>query len=89
MPIIESAKKRVRTSAKKAEQNKKWKKGMKLAIKDYKKLIEGNPSQEEAEESLAYAYKMIDKAVKNNIIHENNAARKKSRLTRMLNEKLN
>ncbi|MBF8436004.1 30S ribosomal protein S20 [Halanaerobiaceae bacterium Z-7014] len=89
MPIIESAKKRVRTSAKKAEQNKKWKKAMKLAIKDYKKLIEGDPSQEEAKESLAYAYKMIDKAVKNNIIHENNAARKKSRLTRMLNEKFN
>ncbi|MGM0419492.1 MAG: 30S ribosomal protein S20 [Bacillota bacterium] len=88
MPIIESAKKRVRSSAKKAERNRYWKSEMKLAIKNFKKLMEEeNFSQEEAEEKLSHAYKMIDKAVRHNIIHENNGARKKSRLTRILNEK--
>jgi len=85
MPIIESAKKRVRSSKKKEKVNRKWKDRVKDAIKDYKELIEENKA-EEAEEQLKETKSVIDKAVKNNILHENNAARKKSRLSKMLNE---
>ncbi|HKL76548.1 MAG TPA: 30S ribosomal protein S20 [Halanaerobiales bacterium] len=85
MPIIESAKKRVRSSKKKEKVNRKWKDRVKDAIKDYKELIEENKA-EEAKEQLKETKSVIDKAVKNNILHENNAARKKSRLSKMLNE---
>ena len=85
MPIIESAKKRVRSSKKKEKVNRKWKDRVKDAIKDYKELIEEDKA-EEAEEQLKETKSVIDKAVKNNILHENNAARKKSRLSKMLNE---
>lgn len=85
MPIIESAKKRVRSSQKKEKFNRQWKDRVKSAIKDYEKLIEEN-KVEEAEEKLNETKSVIDKAVKNNILHKNNAARKKSRLSKMLNE---
>lgn len=85
MPIIESAKKRVRSSKKKEKVNRKWKDRVKDAIKDYEELIEEN-KVEEAEEQLKETKSVIDKAVKNNILHQNNAARKKSRLSKMLNE---
>ena len=85
MPIIESAKKRVRSSKKKEKVNRQWKDRVKNAIKDYEKLIEEN-NVEEAKEQLNETKSVIDKAVKNNILHKNNAARKKSRLSKMLNE---
>ena len=85
MPIIESAKKRVRTSERKEKVNRQWKDKVKNAIKDFEDLIEKN-EVEKAREQLNETKSIIDKAVKNNILHKNNAARKKSRLTKMLNE---
>lgn len=84
MPIIKSAKKRVKVTEKKTAQNREWKNKLKTAIKDFENVVEtGN--KEEAEEQLRETIKVIDKAVSRNIIHKNNAARKKSRLTKMYN----
>ncbi|MCC3145406.1 30S ribosomal protein S20 [Halanaerobium sp. Z-7514] len=84
MPIIKSAKKRVKVTEKKTAQNREWKNKLKTAIKDFENAVEtGN--KEEAEEQLRETIKVIDKAVSRNIIHKNNAARKKSRLTKMYN----
>ena len=47
-------------------------------------IKEGN--LEEAKKVLPLVYSIIDKACKKNIIHKNNAGRKKSRLARALNE---
>ncbi len=85
MPIIESAKKRVRSSERKEKVNRQWKDKVKNSIKDFENLIEEN-EVEKAREQLNETKSIIDKAVKNNILHKNNAARKKSRLTKMLNE---
>lgn len=85
MPIIKSAKKRVRTSAKRAARNREWKDKLKNAIKNFEKTVaEGNAKA--AEEELKNTIKIIDKAADKGIIHKNNAARKKSRLTKMLNK---
>ena len=85
MPTIESAKKRVKVTEKKTKKNKKWKEKLRNAIKDYKEVIEeGNV--EEAEEQLKETIKVIDKSASKNLLHKNNAARKKSRFTKMLNE---
>ncbi|MFW6023020.1 MAG: 30S ribosomal protein S20 [Halanaerobiaceae bacterium] len=85
MPIIKSAKKRVKTAAKRAELNKEWKEKLKGAIKSFEKLIEED-NAEEAKNQLTETIKVIDKAANKGIIHKNNAARKKSRLTKMLNK---
>ncbi len=86
MPIIESAKKRVRVTARQTEENQHWKKNMKSAIKEFKTVMAEEPEQEEAKQALDRAFKMIDKAARHNIIHKNNAARKKSRLHRKFNQ---
>ncbi|KXS50519.1 30S ribosomal protein S20 [Halanaerobium congolense] len=84
MPIIKSAKKRVKTTEKKTAQNRMWKDRLKNAIKDMEKAVEAGDN-EAAAEQLKETKKVIDKAVTRNIIHKNNAARKKSRLTKMYN----
>lgn len=84
MPIIKSAKKRVKTAKKKTAQNKEWKTRLKDAIKNMEKAVEAG-DKEAAAEQLKETKKVIDKAVTRNIIHKNNAARKKSRLTKMYN----
>jgi len=84
MPIIKSAKKRVKVTEKKTAQNKEWKLRLKDAIKNMEKAVEAG-DKEAAAEQLKETKKVIDKAVTRNIIHKNNAARKKSRLTKMYN----
>ncbi|MFW6230067.1 MAG: 30S ribosomal protein S20 [Halanaerobium sp.] len=84
MPIIKSAKKRVKTTEKKTAQNREWKDRLKNAIKDMEKAVEAG-DKEAAAEQLKETKKVIDKAVTRNIIHKNNAARKKSSLTKMYN----
>lgn len=84
MPIIKSAKKRVKITEKKTAQNKEWKLRLKDAIKNMEKAVESG-DKETAAEQLKETKKVIDKAVTRNIIHKNNAARKKSRLTKMYN----
>ena len=84
MPNIKSAKKRVLTSAKKCEQNILVDSRMKNSIKKLERTIkEGN--KEESIKVLNTTLKNIDKAQNAGLIHKNNAARKKSRLTKTVN----
>jgi small subunit ribosomal protein S20 len=85
MPIIKSAKKRVKIAEKRTLRNREWKNRLKSNIKEYEKIVaEGN--SEEAKDKLLETVKIIDKAANKGIIHKNNAARKKSRLTRIYNQ---
>ena len=77
MPIIKSAKKRVRQTSKAKSRNDVTRKNLRLAIK---KLQSSFTSKKGASESLAAAQSNIDKAVKKGLIHKNKAARKKSQL---------
>ncbi len=84
MPNIKSAKKRVKVTETKTLQNKMFKSAMKTSIKKYKAAIaEGN--KELAEKTYLEAVGMVDRAVSKGIIHKNNAARKKSQYTKLLN----
>jgi len=84
MPIKDSAKKTLRVSARKKIVNDKKKKTLrdtsKKVIKDLKS------DKKTATKSLSLAYKAIDKAAKKGIIKKNTAARKKSKLARMINK---
>lgn len=85
MANIKSAKKRIKVSAKKSLRNKMIKSKTKTAIKKVIVASEAG-NKEGAATALANAVKTIDKAASKGIYHKNNAARKKSRLAKMVNK---
>ncbi|MCL1935401.1 MAG: 30S ribosomal protein S20 [Defluviitaleaceae bacterium] len=85
MANIKSAKKRILVIEKKTLRNKMIKSRTKTEIKKIHKAIE-NGNKEEAKVALAVALRQIDKATSKGIYHKNNAARKKSRLTTLVNK---
>ena len=82
MPITKSAKKAIRVSARKKVWNDRRKCAMKEIMKKLEKTAKEN--KEEAKKILNSAYQAIDKAAKKGVIKKNNAARKKSRLSRLV-----
>ncbi len=84
MPNIKSAKKRMRSNAKKANVNALITTSMRTAIKKFEKEVKAG-NKEEASNSLNIAVQRIDKAMSSGKIHQNKAARLKSRLTKMMN----
>lgn len=85
MPNIKSAKKRVIVNAKKTEQNKAIRSAFKTEIKKVEALIKAN-KLEEAKAALPEAFKVIDSAATKNIIHSNNAAHKKAKLSKKISD---
>ncbi len=83
MPIIKSAKKSLRQSKKRGGRNIQKKKIIKKLLKEIKKLASEKKTKE-AEKLLPQAYKLLDKAAKTGLIKENTAARKKSRITKLI-----
>ena len=65
------------------ERNRVFRDDYKKASKDVRKLALAGDTKKAAE-ALREAYSKIDKAAKKNILHKNNAARRKSRLAALL-----
>ncbi|MHB8652229.1 MAG: 30S ribosomal protein S20 [Minisyncoccota bacterium] len=82
MPIIKSAKKALRSSARKKVYNDRRRKAVKEAVKNIQKTVLEKGSAETAK-LLSLAYQAIDKAAKRGVIKKNTAARKKSRLSQL------
>jgi len=79
MPLRhKSAQKRARQTPKRTEYNKHYKAKIRTALKN----VIGSKTKENAEKELKKAVSVLDKAAVKGIIHRNNAANKKSRLTR-------
>ena len=76
MPIIKSAKKKMRKDKKRTLHNKKIEETLKGLIKAMRK----NPTQKVFSDVMS----KLDKAVKINLIHANKAARFKSRLSKLI-----
>jgi small subunit ribosomal protein S20 len=85
MANIKSAKKRIKISRKKQEQNKIVKSKVKMYIKKVETLANAG-NKEEANKTLVEATKQIDMAATKGIYHKNNAARKVSRITKAVNK---
>lgn len=79
MPVIKSAKKKLKVDKKRTSANKKAEAFINLSIKKAQK----KPTQE----SIQNAIKAIDKGVKKDIFHKNKAARIKSRLAKLISNK--
>lgn len=84
MPIIKSAKKRVRIADKATARNRKTKRNVKSSIKALMSSISGDKKQ--ASELLSKAQREIDVAVKKGVLHKNKGARKKSQLAKLSKE---
>ena len=82
MANIKSAKKRVLVNQTKAARNKSRNSAMKTAIKKAHIAAETNAADKEA--VVRAAIKKVDQACAKNLIHKNNAARKKSALAKLL-----
>jgi small subunit ribosomal protein S20 len=82
MPITESAKKAIRGSLRKKAYNDARRRAMRDIIKKIEKLVKTDKA--EARKMLSSAFKAIDKAAQKGVIKKNNAARKKSRLSRLV-----
>jgi small subunit ribosomal protein S20 len=82
MPIIKSAKKAIRGSLRKKVFNDRQKRSMKEIIKKLKQVAQTD--KKEAEKLLSSAFTAIDKALKKGMRKKNNAARKKSRLSKLV-----
>ncbi len=81
MPNIKSAKKRVIVNNKKTEQNKSIRSEVKTAIKKVEALVKEN-NFDAAKIALSEAFAIIDSAASKNILHANNAANKKAKLSK-------
>lgn len=84
MPNIRGAKKRVRANKKKEISNNDIISSMKTAIKKFEKAVKAG-DKALAETCLNIAVQKVDKAKKNGLVHQNKAARVKSRLTKLKN----
>jgi small subunit ribosomal protein S20 len=79
MPVIRSAKKKLKVDKKRESANKKARALISLVIKKAQK----KPTQE----SVQKAFQAIDKGIKKDIFHKNKGARIKSRLAKLIAKK--
>lgn len=84
MPNIKSAKKRVLVSNKKAAQNKMIKNEVRTYVKKVELLVNEGKT-EEAKLTLNETFSVIDSAVSKGVLHRNNAANKKAKLSKKVN----
>ncbi len=82
MPITKSAKKAIRGSLRKKAFNDQRKKVMKEVIKKIEKIVKTDKAA--AAKLISGAFQVIDKAAKKGVIKKNNAANKKSRLSKLV-----
>ncbi|HJQ07893.1 MAG TPA: 30S ribosomal protein S20 [Candidatus Saccharimonadales bacterium] len=80
MPLIKSAKKRVRTASKAAVRNSKTKRSLKSALKAFHRAVTGGAKEAKQLESKAHSE--LDKAAKKGVLHKNKVARKKRQLAK-------
>ncbi len=87
MPNIKSAAKRARQNITRENRNRRIKSMLKTSIRRFEESLQSG-DVEEARVKMNTAVRQIDKAAAKGVVHKNNAARKKSRLNRMLNKNM-
>lgn len=86
MAITKSAKKAIRQSETRREQNIVYKDKIKELVKEARVLVLAKKN-DEAKKILPDIYAALDKAAKVGVIKKNNASRRKSRLTKLIDRK--
>ncbi len=83
MPIKDAGKKYMKVTAKNTAKNRKIRGAYRAAIKNLEKAVT-NKDSKKIDEYLKLSQKTLDKAVQKGVIKKNTAARKKSRLNKMV-----
>lgn len=83
MANTRSAIKRIRQNKKRREHNRIFRGNARTQVKKARLAIEGG-NVEEARTATMLAVKALDKAAQKNILHDNNASRRKGRLMKQL-----
>lgn len=84
MANIKSQIKRIRTNEKRRVRNQAVKSELKTYVRKTRELVEAG-DKAAAEEALRAACRKLDKAASKGVIHKNQAANRKSKLTRRVN----
>ena len=79
MANSESARKRIRTAARNAERNRKYRSSARTNVKRAELAIRAG-DETAAQEAVQKAIATLDRTASKDVIHKNNAARRKSRL---------
>ena len=85
MANIKSAKKRIKTSEKRAERNKSVRSGVKTSIKKLQTAIDSG-DKAAASEALKGAISSLEKAGSKGVYHKGTVSRKVSRMTKSVNK---
>jgi len=85
LPIIKQQAKRMRQAEKRRLRNKARKSEVRTYIRNFNTALQRG-DREECEAYLYHAVRALDKAVSAGVVHKNNAANKKSRLTQKFNQ---
>lgn len=80
-----SALKRIRSSEKRRQRNRVVRGSTRTAVRKARTTLQAGKVQD-AESAVLGAISALDKAAEKGVIHKNNAARRKSRLMRQLNQ---
>lgn len=83
MPNTAQAKKRLRQDAKRALQNRARRSRYRTEMKKFYAFVAAG-EKEQAQRQISVATALLDKAAKTNLLHPNNAARQKSKLSKAL-----
>jgi small subunit ribosomal protein S20 len=84
MANIKSQKKRIITNERRRVRNKGVRTALRTYIKRFRQSVDSG-NLDEATEALKVASRALDRAASKGVIHRNNAANRKSELTRRLN----
>ncbi len=79
--------KAMRSSERKRVRNRVYRSRARTYVKRARAMVEAG-DLEEAREAVQMAIRALDRAAQKGVIHQNNAARRKSRLVQMLNKAL-
>jgi len=85
MPNIESAKKRMRQSAVRRDRNRGRRSALRTSLRKLNEAIEAG-DMERVREAWSLTQAMLDRNAQRGVIHRNQAARKKSRLSRQISK---
>lgn len=84
MPNIKSQMKRVKTNEKARQRNKAVKSALRTHVRNFRRAAEAGDA-EKAAQYARVANRQLDKAVSKGVIHKNQAANRKSAISRKLN----
>lgn len=80
MPVIKSAKKKLRQDKRRTAVNKRYRDELRSALKKAR--------ERKTKKAIQEAYRALDRAAKKHVIHKNKAARLKSRLVKLVKSKV-